>query len=190
MAPLIVPVTVTVVAPAFSVTVVGLTERSMDDGAASSSVRLNVALPDTKELVLDTVMVSLVSSSESFVGVSVKVAVPDDAFALIVRLKSDTAAKSTAEAVPEPVTLIGITVFVVYDWEMIVPVTVTVVAPAFSVTVVGLTDKLMFGGKSLSVSVSVVELTCLPKVVQPDILMVSSVSFTESSVGVSVKVLV
>ena len=80
-------------------------------------------------------MVSSVSSSVSSVGVSVKVAAPLAAPAAMEMSKDDTAAKSTAPAVPLPATL-TLTVFA--SANRVVPstvaVTVIVVAPSPSPT--------------------------------------------------------
>ena len=95
-----------VVAPAFSATLVELRDSVTPVGAASLSVMVIVGLLEAMLLELLTVMVSFTSSTLSSVGVSVKVAVPFVPSAAISRSKSDTAAKSTASAVPEPSTLI------------------------------------------------------------------------------------
>ena len=138
-----------------SVTLVSLIESV---GALSSSVRLIVAeftvrLPDTPL----TVIVSSVSSAVSSVGVSVKVSVSLSAPAAISMSKDDTAAKSTAVAVPLPDTL---TRTVLAPANRVVPstvaVTVIVVAPSPSPTALSSTVSVIeVGAASSSVTVPV-----------------------------------
>ena len=92
-----------VVAPSPSLTASSFTVSVIEVGAASSSVNVivsefTVRLPEVPL----TVIVSLVSSTASFVGVSVKVSVSLSAPAAISMSNDDTAAKSTAVAVPAP----------------------------------------------------------------------------------------
>ena len=84
-------VTVTVVPDAPSLTLAGLGDR-LTDGAASSSVIVTV-VPVTVvfRLVADTPMVSLPSTTVSWVGVRVKVPVALVAFTGILMMKSSTA---------------------------------------------------------------------------------------------------
>ena len=104
----IVAVRVTEVTPSPSPISDGSAARRILPGASSLSSRTTVADSSTSALVLLIVIVSLTSSSESLIGVKVNVTTPLDAPCGIVRSKSGTGKKSTAEAVPEPATVSGI----------------------------------------------------------------------------------
>ena len=141
------------------------------------------------EVVPRTVMVSSISSTTSFVGVSVKFAVPLASPAAIVMSNAVTVSKSTAVAVPLPATFART---VVAEPSVVEPsnvaVTVIVVAPSPSPTLLSSTVSVIeVGVPSSSVRLIVSEFTVRPVDV-PLTVMVSSSSSSVSSVGVSVKV--
>jgi len=143
--------------------------------------------------VADRVITSLLSISVSSVGVTVKLAVPEAALALMVSVTEEGAVKSTTLAAPEPAMP---TVRLVFSSKRVVPciapVTVIGVAPANSATVAGLADSVTSGAASLSVMVMVVEGFAPRSQLAPSdsvMMMVSPSSSYTSSLMVKVMVL-
>ena len=173
-----------------SLTASSSTLRAIPVGAASSSMRVAVALvtvsePDEPE----TVTVSFVSSRLLSVGSRLKVPVAVLAPTGMVMSKSSTEANGTRPAWPDPATL---TVTVFSTPKVVVPCTlaVTVISwvAAFSRNDVWLRESAMVVGvSSSSVTVTVPELTVKPVSV-PVKVTVASVSSTVSSTGIRVTV--
>ena len=189
--PFRVPVTVTVVEPAPSETLVGSTDSVTLFDAVSLSVIVSVAESTARSFVLPlTASVSAPSATLSSVGINAKVCVSSVRLAGMVNMKSLTVAKSVP-AVAVPLSTDTVTdVALVCAPPSSVPVTVTVVEPAPSETLVGSTDSVTFvDAVSLSVMVSVAEST-FRSFVLPLTASVSAPSATLSSVGINAKVCV
>ena len=188
--PRIVAVTVTWVAPSFSVTSVGLTDSSMLLGAPSSSVTVKVvSVTVTSARVPLKVMTASISSVVSASGATVTVACPEAVPAAMVMLKPAMAPTPTA---PEVLAAVTATVLVVPNRvappTVAVTVTLRLVPDADSVIDDGDTDNAMFVGvASSSVTVSVVSVTVTPERV-PLKVMTALVSSTTSAWGAMVTV--
>ena len=186
-----VPVTATVVEPAPSETLVGSTERVTLVDAASLSLIVRVAESTFSPFAVPlTVSVSAPSAMSSSVGINAKVCVPSVWLAGMVSVKLLTVSKSVP-AVAVPLSTDTVTAVALVDAPPSrVPVTVTVVEPAPSETLVGSTERVTFVDiVSLSLIVRVAESTFSPFAV-PLTVSVSAPSAMSSSVGINAKVCV
>ena len=188
-----VPVTVTVVEPTPSETWLGFSDRVTFDDAVTFSVRVSSADSSFSPLAValpPTVTVSLPSATPSTVRIKVNVSVPLFTLAGMVSVKLPTGVKSIpAMAVPSPTSTATGVAPGRAGWFR-VPVTVIVVEPSPSETLVGFTDRVtLVDAVSKSVIVSVAESTASPFAV-PLTVSVSVPSATLSSVGFKLKVCV
>ena len=150
--PFRVPVTVTVVEPAPSETLVRSTDKVTLVEAVSLSVIVSVAESTLKPFALPlTVSDSELSAMLSSVGIKAKVCVPSVWFAGMVSVKSLTVAKSVPAVAVPPLTDTVTDVALVRAPPSSVPVTMTVVEPAPSETLVGSTDRVTSGRRRVVV---------------------------------------
>ena len=186
VSPSVEAVTVTVVSPEPSATLVSSTASVMS--VWSLSVSFSVAsIAGTASGTL-TLIVSSPSITVSSVGVRVKVSVRLDAPAFRTALKSFTAVKSVPAAAVPLLTLNGISIAFDIDTPPVFNATVTVVTPAPSETLVGDTVK-VDEVLSLSSTCPLAGVTVVPVAV-PLTVSVSGGSSRESSRAVVVKVAV
>ena len=135
-----VAVTVTVVEPAPSATLSGLTLSVTFSDAESSSVSSSVAGITVKPVAVPfTLRVSFPSASVSFSGRIVNVLVPLRSLALIVKVNPVTGRKSSSTVAESPTTVTLTRVSDVPAPSFSAAVTVTVADPASSRTLAGLT---------------------------------------------------